>query len=149
MPFRLIHRLLLLLVCLSLSLSLSLWGQSSAEVYSLSFSLSLSLSFSQIPTEPVQCVTAGKCGLGKERPLAASFSQHFHQISTFCKVVKVTGLQCNSAHLGIRWWELCRKGCFFDLSSPFFLLDRKVTKFWNHLFLVHRLFQGLQLCTTI
>jgi hypothetical protein len=44
-------------------------------------SLSLSLSFSRT-----------KCGLGEERPLAASISQHFHQISTFCKVVKVAGL---------------------------------------------------------
>jgi hypothetical protein len=58
------------------------------ELLSLSLSfflpslfLSLSLSFSRT-----------KCGLGEERPLAASISQHFHQISTFCKVVKVAGL---------------------------------------------------------
>jgi hypothetical protein len=41
----------------------------------------------------VAWVKAGKCGLGKERPLAASISQHFHQISTFCNLVKVTVLQ--------------------------------------------------------
>ncbi len=33
-----------------------------------------------------------KCGLGEERPLAASSSQHFYQFLTFYKVAKVAGL---------------------------------------------------------
>jgi hypothetical protein len=50
-------------------------------------------------------------------------------------MVKVDVPRGSLARLLMGWWEFPLEGFFFNLSSPFFLLDRKVTQFWTHHFL--------------